>query len=129
MTSQCFVPLGFYTMSLLSLYKHKLIFKKSPNLNNKLQSEVLIILFIQQVPLFHFLPKNRGGSISLFEEKEVCELVLPASDGKTRGWVSLHPEHSQDTHDAQASAPHVPKLSGMGVCVGWPVRQLGPQRW
>lgn len=30
MTSQCFVPLGFYTMSLYYPYKHKLIFKSHP---------------------------------------------------------------------------------------------------
>ena len=27
-------------------------------------------------------------------------------------------ECSEDTHDAQASAPHVPKLLGVGMCVG-----------
>lgn len=41
-------------------------YKKSPNLNNKLQSELLIILFIQEMPLFHFLPKNGLGATSLF---------------------------------------------------------------
>ena len=120
-----------YHESVLSLYKHKLIFKKSPNWNNKLQSEVLIILFIQEVPLFHLLPKNsevpspylrRGRSVSWRCRPVTRKLV----DG-----CHFHvvPECSQDTHDAQASAQCVPKLSGMGVCVGWPVRQLGTQRW
>ena len=40
MTSQCFAPLVFYTMTLYSLFTNINSFlKKSPNLNNKLQSD------------------------------------------------------------------------------------------
>lgn len=59
------VLLGFlYHGSGLSIQEHSPTFKKSPNLNRKLQSELLIILFIQRVSLFHYLPKNRLGATS-----------------------------------------------------------------
>lgn len=61
MTSHCsqLVLLGFLCHgSGLSIQEHSPIKKKSSNLNRKLQSELLIILFIQQVSLLHVLPKN-----------------------------------------------------------------------
>lgn len=119
-TSRCFNEIKLctawiYTKVLYQSFKNiNSFFKKAPNLDNKLPSE-LLILSIQGVPLFHFLPKNRLGAMSQFhliKERQVCWPERQGCALRTLGCMIL----PRGLWSASTQRTHTMHSTGSALC-------------